>query len=92
MQAMRTMSALSQATRLAVFRRLVGALPDGMASGDIAVATGTSANSMSAHLAVLTRAGLATSERSGRAIIYRAVTEPVEELTRFLDDLCRPPD
>lgn len=84
MKAMRTMSALSQATRLAVFRRLVDALPDGMASGDIAVATGTSPNSMSAHLAVLSRAGLVEVERVGRSAIYRATIAPVVELTDFL--------
>ena len=88
MNAMRTMSALSQATRLAVFRRLVDALPDGMASGDIATATGTSPNSMSAHLAVLSRAGLVAAERVGRSAIYRAKPEPVAELSGFLADAC----
>lgn len=81
---MLTMSALSQPTRLAVFRRLVQALPDGMASGDIATATGTSANSMSAHLAVLARAGLVKAERVGRSAIYRAVPRPAVELAEFL--------
>ena len=88
MNAMRTMSALSQATRLAVFRRLVDALPDGMASGDIATATCTSPNSMSAHLAVLSRAGLVAVERVGRSAIYRAKPGPAIQLSDFLAHAC----
>ncbi|MGI4732473.1 MAG: ArsR/SmtB family transcription factor [Janthinobacterium lividum] len=88
MDAMTTMSALSQATRLAVFRRLVDALPEGMASGEIAEATDTSPNSMSAHLAVLSRAGLVASERSGRSAIYRALPGPAIELSKFLAVAC----
>lgn len=92
MKAMQVMSALSQATRLEVFQRLVEVLPEGMASGDLAAAVGSSPNTMSAHLAVLTRAGVVRSDKVGRTVIYRAVTEPVEELSGFLAQACGRPD
>lgn len=88
MHALQVMSALSQATRFEVFRRLVEALPDGMAAGDIAAAVGTSPNTMSAHLAILSRARLVTSEKIGRTIVYRAETSTAEGLSEFLSDAC----
>lgn len=88
MKAMQVMSALSQATRLEVFQRLVEVLPEGMASGDLAAAIGSSPNTMSSHLAVLTRAGIVTSAKVGRTVIYRADTATVEELSTFLAKAC----
>jgi len=41
---------------------------------------------MSAHLAILSRAGLVTSEKVGKTVIYRGVTGPVEELSGLLAD------
>lgn len=84
MEAMQVMSALSQPTRLEVFRRLVDAAPHGMASGELAVAIGSSPNTMSAHLAVLTRAGVVRSDKKGRTVIYHAVPAPVKTLSTFL--------
>ena len=89
MKAMQVMSALSQATRLEVFQRLVEVLPEGMASGELAAAIGSSPNTMSAHLAVLTRAGVVQSDKVGRTVIYRAVTKPVDELSKFLSQACK---
>lgn len=87
---MTVMSALSQPIRLEVFRHLVAALPEGMASGDLAIATGSSPNTMSAHLAVLARAGIVVSKKVGRTVVYRAVREPVEKLSAFLATACAP--
>jgi ArsR family transcriptional regulator, arsenate/arsenite/antimonite-responsive transcriptional repressor len=91
-KAMQVMSALSQATRLEVFQRLVEVLPEGMASGELAAVIGSSPNTMSAHLAVLTRAGVVRSDKVGRTVVYRAVTKPVEELSGFLAQACEMPD
>lgn len=88
MQAMQVMSALAQPTRLEVFRLLVGAAPCGMAAGQLAAATGTAPNTMSAHLAILSRAGVVRSERSGRIVTYRAETGSVRELATFLTNEC----
>lgn len=88
MMALNVMSALAQSTRLEVFRRLVDELPDGMASGDLAVATGSSPNTMSAHLAILSRAGIVHADKVGRSVIYTVDTSRVEELSDFLARAC----
>lgn len=88
MHALQIMSALAQASRFAAFRTLVEALPEGMASSDIATAIGTTPNTMSAHLAILERVGLVSSEKIGRSVIYRAETAPAEELSGFLAHAC----
>ena len=67
-----TLAALSQATRLETFRLLVRHEPDGLPAGEIARKLDVPQNTMSAHLAILSRAGLATTERHSRSIIYRA--------------------
>lgn len=84
MKAMQMMSALSQPTRWEVYSLLVGVLPSGMAASDIADAVGMSRTAMSPHFAILSAAGLLSSEKSGRTVTYRAETEPVAELATFL--------
>ncbi|WP_375428099.1 ArsR/SmtB family transcription factor [uncultured Sphingomonas sp.] len=86
------MSALSQPTRFAVFRKLIDILPEGMASGDIAVAVTAPPTTMSAHLAILSRAGLVSSEKVGRTVIYSALPGPVKELSEFLAHACERAD
>jgi len=82
-------SALAQDTRLEVFRLLVASEPDGMAAGDIARELAVPHNTMSSHLGVLTRAGLITSERHSRSIVYRAHLDRVREVVGFLlQDCC----
>lgn len=81
---MQMMSALSQPTRWEVYSLLVDVLPSGMAASDIADAVGMSRTAMSPHFAILSAAGLLSSEKSGRTVTYRAETEPVEELATFL--------
>lgn len=88
MHALQVMSALAQSTRFEVFQRLVDELPQGMASGDLAVATGSSPNTMSAHLAILSRAGIVHSDKVGRTVIYTVDTSKVEELSDFLARAC----
>ena len=88
-EAIGAFAALAQPTRLEVFRLLVAAEPEGLPAGDIARACAAPHNTMSAHLAVLARAGLVRSERRGRSIVYRASVERAQELTRFLlEDCC----
>ena len=88
--AIAALSALAQPSRLEVFRRLVRVGPDGMAAGDIADALGAPANTMSAHLGILLRAGLVKSRRDGRSIIYSADFEGANGLMTFLmKDCCQ---
>lgn len=83
------LSALALEGRLAVFRLLVRAGPDGMKAGDIAEAVGAHASTLSANLTVLSRAGLIVGRRDGRAIYYRADYARMRELIGFLlEDCC----
>lgn len=84
------LSALAQDSRLAVFRRLIQAGPDGLAAGDIARALEITPNTLSAQLAILSHAGLVTSRRDGRSIIYAADFGGMSELLVYLmKDCCQ---
>ncbi len=81
-------AALSQSTRLDAFRLVMRHEPTGLAAGEIARALAVPQNTLSTHLAVLERAGLLTSERHGRLIVYRAVIERVREIASYLVNDC----
>lgn len=97
-EAISALAALAQSTRLDVFRLLVRHEPDGLPVGELARVIEVPQNTMSAHLATLSRAGLVTGERQSRSIIYRANLDALRELTVFLvkdccggnADLCAP--
>jgi ArsR family transcriptional regulator, arsenate/arsenite/antimonite-responsive transcriptional repressor len=86
--AVTALSALAHPGRLEVFRLLVRAGPAGVAAGEIARATGSLANTLSANLNVLAGAGLVTSRREGRSIIYAAGYDQMRELLAFLMEDC----
>jgi DNA-binding transcriptional ArsR family regulator len=89
-EAIDALSALAHPGRLAVFRLLVRAGPDGVAAGEIARELGTPPNTMSTQLAILTRAGLIASRRDSRQIIYSADYPQVTALIGFLmEDCCQ---
>jgi len=82
-------SALAQPTRLEAFRLLVKQEPDGLPAGEIARALDVPHNTMSTHLAILTRARLISVERHSRSMIYRAELGAVRKLVLFLlKDCC----
>src|SRR6202166_901070 len=87
-QAILALAALAQSTRLSVFRLLVQHEPEGLAAGDIAKMLAVPQNTMSAHLAILARAGLVMSERKSRSIIYRANLVTFQDLTSFMVEDC----
>ncbi|MGA8172370.1 MAG: metalloregulator ArsR/SmtB family transcription factor [Methylocystis sp.] len=97
-EAIAALSALAQTTRLETFRLLVGREPDGAPAGELARLLEIPQNTMSTHLAILSRAGLLRGERRGRSIVYRADLERFHELTLFLlrdccggrSELCAP--
>ena len=83
------LAALAQSTRLDVFRLLVKHEPEGLAAGDIAKALSVPQNTMSSHLAVLSRAGLVSAQRFSRSIVYRADLARFQEVILFmLRDCC----
>jgi ArsR family transcriptional regulator, arsenate/arsenite/antimonite-responsive transcriptional repressor len=83
------LAALAQSTRLEVFRLLIKHEPEGLAAGEIAKAVAVPQNTMSAHLAVLSRAGLVTARRISRSIVYRADLARFRAVVLFmLNDCC----
>lgn len=84
------LGALAHETRLAVFRMLVKAGPDGLIAGAIAERANVPPSTMSHHLATLERAGLVRSERESRLIHYRADYAGMRRLLEFLlQDCCQ---
>ncbi len=86
--AVEALSALAQGSRLAVFRLLVRAGPEGMPAGEIAQEVGVRPNTLSTHLTILGHAGLVQSRREGRSIIYTADYGRMRELLGFLVEDC----
>ncbi|EAQ99505.1 ArsR/SmtB family transcription factor [Congregibacter litoralis] len=81
-------SALAQETRLRAFRLLVQAGPDGMAAGELSDALGTPHNTMSFHLNHLSTAGIISSQKKGRSIIYSANFNVTRDLIAFMVEDC----
>jgi ArsR family transcriptional regulator, arsenate/arsenite/antimonite-responsive transcriptional repressor len=86
--ALSKLAALAQETRLAIFRRLVRAGPDGESAGAIAEALGTPAPTLSFHLKELEHAGLVTQRRAGRSLIYAAHYDGMRGLLSYLMEDC----
>jgi len=86
--AVTALEALAHETRLGVFRLLVQAGPEGISAGDIADRLDARQNTMSSHLSKLHQAGIVTSRRDGRHIIYRADFDAVSGLILYLMEDC----
>jgi DNA-binding transcriptional ArsR family regulator len=88
--AVATLGALAQESRLKIFRLLVRAGPAGLPAGDIARKFAVPHNTMSAHLAVLSRAKLIAARKEGRSVIYAVDCEGTRALLFFLlEDCCQ---
>jgi DNA-binding transcriptional ArsR family regulator len=82
--ALNALSALAQPTRLEVFRLLAKQEPHGLPAGEIARRLDVPHNTMSTHLAILSRASLISGERHSRSLIYRVQLQAVRQLVLFL--------
>jgi DNA-binding transcriptional ArsR family regulator len=82
------LSALAQATRLAVYRLLVESGPEGLPAGAIGEKLDLPPATLSFHLAHLARAGLLRSRQDGRFIIYSADFENMNRLVGYLTENC----
>jgi ArsR family transcriptional regulator, arsenate/arsenite/antimonite-responsive transcriptional repressor len=87
-EAVKSLSALAQGSRLAIFRLLVEAGPGGMPAGSIGVKLDLPPATLSFHLAGLTRAGLADSRQDGRFVIYSANFPNMNQLVAYLTENC----
>jgi DNA-binding transcriptional ArsR family regulator len=82
------LAALAQESRLAVFRLLVQRGPRGLPAGQIAERLGIPGPTLSFHLAQLGHAGLVSSRREGRSIIYAADYAGMQALMAYLSVNC----
>ncbi|MBV1930394.1 MAG: metalloregulator ArsR/SmtB family transcription factor [Porticoccaceae bacterium] len=80
--------ALSQETRLRAFRLLVKAGVDGMPAGALSETLDTPHNTLSFHLNHLSNAGLVSSKKAGRSVIYSARFDAMNELISFMVKDC----
>jgi DNA-binding transcriptional ArsR family regulator len=87
-QAISALTALGHATRLAAFRLLVEAGPDGRMAGEIAEALAVPGATLSFHLKELIHAGLLRSENRGRNVCYRANFDAMNGLVAYLTHNC----
>src|SRR5438105_11712735 len=86
--AVAALAALAQDNRLAVFRLLVEAGPDGMPAGQVAAALKLAPNTLTFHFDRLRGAGLVSVRRDGRSMIYAARYDTMNELISYLTENC----
>src|SRR5579863_4843548 len=82
------LGALAQETRLDIFRLLVQKGPHGLPAGEIGERLGQPSPTLSFHLNQLRFAGLITSRRESRSIIYRANYKAMNDLLAYLTANC----
>lgn len=82
------LSALAQESRLAVFRLLVQAGPDGLCVGDIGAKLRVAPPTLSFHLKELTHAGLIKARQEGRFIYYSPDFKAMNDLVAYLTENC----
>lgn len=82
------LAALGHESRLAIFRLLVEAGPQGVNASAIGEQLGMAPATLSFHLAHLSRVGLIRGERAGRFIHYSADYAAMDELIAFLTHNC----
>ena len=87
-KAVEALSALAHEGRLSIFRLLVRTGRGGLAAGEIARKLDMLPNTLSANLTVLSGAGLVSSVRDGRSVIYSADYERMTGLLTFLMEDC----
>lgn len=87
-QVLAALAALAQESRLAAFRLLVQAGPDGLAASRIAEQLQLAPSSLSFHLKELSHAGLISARQAGRFVIYSANVDTMSGVIGFLTDNC----
>ena len=82
------LAALSQESRLDVFRLLVQAGTEGLPAGQIGERLGLPSATLSFHLNQLRHAGLVTFRREGRSLIYAAEYSAMNAVLGYLTENC----
>lgn len=86
--ALNAFASLSQETRLQTLRLLVEHGKAGAAAGVLSETLGIPHNTLSFHLAHLGKAGLVTSKKQGRSIVYKANLKTINALMAFMTENC----
>jgi ArsR family transcriptional regulator, arsenate/arsenite/antimonite-responsive transcriptional repressor len=83
-----SLAALAQDSRLAIYRLLVKRGPEGFAAGELAERLKVPGPTLSFHLKALSQAGLVTTRRQSRFIYYSANFERMNDLVGYLTENC----
>ena len=87
-EAVKSLAALAQDTRLSIFRLLVEQGPEGLPAGIIGEQLGLANATLSFHLKELNNAGLLTSRPEGRYIFYSVDFTAMNSLLAYLTENC----
>jgi DNA-binding transcriptional ArsR family regulator len=88
LEAVAALAALAHEHRLAVYRMLVEAGPEGLPAGEIAARLKLAPSSLTFHLQSLQRAGLISQQRMSRQLIYAADFDTMNGLVGYLTENC----
>lgn len=87
-QVVKALAALAQPTRLAVYRLLVAAGPEGVAAGQLAERLDVAPATLSFHFRTLNHAGLIESRQEGRFVYYSANFGVMNGMVDYLTENC----
>lgn len=84
----KALAALSQPSRLEIFRKLIVAGEAGLTPGALAESLSVAPNTLSFHLKELMHADLVSQERIGRNLFYRAQYDRMNSVLAYLTQNC----
>ena len=87
-EAIKALAALSQESRLGIYRLLVQQGPEGLTVGTIAERMDMAGATLSFHLKELAHAGMVTARQDGRFIHYSANYRAMSGLMDYLTENC----
>ena len=87
-QVVKSLAALAQPTRLAMYRLLVARGPEGMAAGQVAAKLKVSPATLSFHFKTLSHAGLLDNRQDGRFVYYAANFAAMNGMVAYLTENC----
>lgn len=86
--AVKSLSALAQETRIAIYRLLVQQGPEGLPASMLAEMLDLPNATFSFHVKELSQAGLVTARQAGRFIYYAANYATMNDLVGYLTENC----
>lgn len=87
-KAVTLLASLAQEARLAIFRSLVQAGPDGLSAGTLSQALQIPNSTLSFHLKELSHAGMISARQESRFIYYSANYASMNALLAYLTENC----